>query len=291
MKSIPLYKFYKHKYGNELLIDVIDIDVMKADISQTSVYCTSFYSIILFMDGAEDIAINGQKQCVEKGMVACSRPGDIWSWPADYKLKGVHLLFEEEFLLSFFNDPLFLNKFVYLRSDRPSSFLHLGEDLFERLIYLYKNMKSEIDNNSSSKDQHLLRAMLYETLTLINRAENVTSTVNADTEIAVLRYIAAFQKQVNEDFETHCDVKHYADILCITPNYLNKIITQHLGMSTKQYILNRAINEAKSLLIYTSLSITEISEKLHFNTTSYFVRLFRKSVGYTPSQFREHNRQ
>lgn len=66
MKSIPLYKFYKHKYGNELLIDVIDIDVMKADISQTSVYCTSFYSIILFMDGAEDIAINGQKQCVEK---------------------------------------------------------------------------------------------------------------------------------------------------------------------------------------------------------------------------------
>lgn len=41
MKSIPLYKFYKHKYGNELLIDVIDIDVMKADISQTSVYCTS----------------------------------------------------------------------------------------------------------------------------------------------------------------------------------------------------------------------------------------------------------
>ena len=264
---------------------------MKADISQTSVYCTSFYSIILFMDGAEDIAINGQNQCVEKGMVACSRPGDIWSWPADYKLKGVHLLFEEEFLLSFFNDPLFLNKFVYLRSDRPSSFLYLGEDLFERLIYLYKNMKSEIDNNSSSKDQHLLRAMLYETLTLINRAENITSIVNTDTEIAVLRYIAAFQKQVNEDFETHFDVKHYADILCITPNYLNKIITQHLGMSTKQYILNRAINEAKRLLIYTSLSITEISEKLHFNTTSYFVRLFRKSVGDTPSQFREHNRQ
>ncbi len=45
MKSIPLYKFYKHKYGNELLIDVIDIDVMKADISQTSVYCTCRLSI------------------------------------------------------------------------------------------------------------------------------------------------------------------------------------------------------------------------------------------------------
>lgn len=290
MKSIPLYKFYKHKYGSELLVDVIDLDTMKVDISQTSVYCTSFYSIILFTDGEEEIAINEHKQCIRKGMVACSRPGDIWAWPADYKLKGLHLLFEEEFLLSFFNDPLFLNKFVYLHPDNPSSFLYLGAELFERLIYLYKNMKLEIDNNSSYKDQHLLRAMLYETLTLINRAENITPTVNTDTEIAALRYISAFQKQVNEDFGTHYDVKYYANILCITPNYLNKIVTQHLGMSTKQYILNRAINETKRLLIYTSLSIAEISERLHFNTTSYFVRLFRKNVGCTPSQFREQNR-
>lgn len=291
MKSIPLYKFYKHKYGSELLVDVIDIDVMKLDISQTPVYCTSFYSIIIFADGEEDLVINEQKQCVRNGMVACSRPGDIWSWSADYKLKGLHLLFEEEFLLSFFNDPLFLNKFVYLRPDRPSSFLYLEKDLFERLIYLYKNMKLEIDSNSSAKDQHLLRAMLYETLTLMSRSENIVPTVNVDTEIAALRYISAFQKQVNEDFETHCDVKYYANHLCITPNYLNKIITQHLGMSTKQYILSRAINEAKRLLAYTSLSITEISERLHFNTTSYFVRLFRKNVGCTPSQFREYNRQ
>lgn len=291
MKSIPLYKFYKHKYGSELLVDVIDIDVMKADISQTSVYCTSFYSIILFTDGEEEIAINEQKRCVSKGMVACSRPGDIWSWSADYKLKGVHLLFEEEFLLSFFNDPLFLNKLVYLHPDRCSSFFHLGKKLFERLIYLYKNMKSEIDGNSSNKDQHLLRAMLYETLTLMNRAEHIASPVHIDTEIAALRYIAAFQKQVNEDFETHCDVKYYANLLCITPNYLNKIITQHLGMSTKQYILNRTMNEAKRFLVYTSLSITEISERLHFNTISYFVRLFRKNVGCTPSQFRADYRQ
>lgn len=291
MKSIPLYKFYKHKYGSELLVDVIDIGVMKTDISQTPVYCTSFYSIILFTDGEEEIAINEHKQCIRKGMMACSRPGDIWSWSADYKLKGVHLLFEEEFLLSFFNDPLFLNKFAYLRPNRPSSFLYLSKDLLDRLIYLYKNLKSEIDSNGLDKDQHLLRAMLYETLTLMNRAENVMSSVNTDTEIAALRYISAFQQQVNKDFETHADVKYYANLLCITPNYLNKIVTQHLGMSTKQYIINRTINEAKRFLIYTSLSITEISEKLHFDTTSYFVRLFRKNMGCTPSQFRECNSQ
>lgn len=101
MKSIPLYKFYKHKYGSELLIDVIDIDTMKADISQTPIYCTSFYSIILFTDGEEEIAINEHKQCTRKGMVVCSRPGDIWTWSADYKLKAYIYFSKKNFYCHF----------------------------------------------------------------------------------------------------------------------------------------------------------------------------------------------
>ena len=40
MKVIPIYNFYKHKYGKELLIDVIDVDKMKADIKKIPVYIT-----------------------------------------------------------------------------------------------------------------------------------------------------------------------------------------------------------------------------------------------------------
>ncbi len=77
MKVIPIYNFYKHKYGQELLVDVIDVDKMKADIKQTPVYITTFYSIILFTEGEEDIAINGNQVKVKPGVVVCSRPGEI----------------------------------------------------------------------------------------------------------------------------------------------------------------------------------------------------------------------
>ena len=42
MKRIPLYKFFKHKYGQELLVDVVNLDKMKPDIHRTPVYRETF---------------------------------------------------------------------------------------------------------------------------------------------------------------------------------------------------------------------------------------------------------
>lgn len=78
------------------------------------------------------------------------------------------------------------------------------------------------------------------------------------------------------------DVEHYARQLCITSNYLNKIDRQSLSVTAKQYICQKLLEEAKRLLAYTNLSITEIAAKLHFDTASYFVRQLRKYIGITP---------
>jgi len=64
-------------------------------------------------------------------------------------------------------------------------------------------------------------------------------------------------------------------------------VRQSLGKSTKKYIQNRRIEEAKRLLRYTSLPIADIAEKLNFDTSSYFVRAFAKAEVVTPLQFRQ----
>ena len=86
MKVIPIYNFYKHKYGQKLLIDVIDIDKMKADIKKTPMYITTFYSIIIFTEGEECIEINERQVKVKPNVVVCSRPGEMWKWNPETKL-------------------------------------------------------------------------------------------------------------------------------------------------------------------------------------------------------------
>lgn len=285
MKEIRLYKFHKRKYGHELLIDVLDLDYIKPGIRKAPVHRESFYCIIFITEGCEEVAVNGNKRTVRCGNVVCSRPGEVWSWQSDPTLEGLVLIFEGDFLLSFFNDPHFLDRFAYLQTNRTSPFLHLGESLNERLRSLLEQMKTEIDD-SAEKDQHILRAMLYEALVLLNRAERVSDNRQPMNDISVSRYVDGFIRAVAAEYMMRHDVKYYADKLCITPNYLNKIVRQTLGTTAKAYIHGRLFSEAERLLSYTTLSVAEIAYQLHFDSPSHFVRFFKKQAGTTPLQYR-----
>ena len=114
MKKIPVYKFYKHKYGDELLVDVISYEKMMPDIRRTLVFSETFYSITLVLDGDTSVAINGRLRKLERGLIICSIPGEVWSFEDNPQLDALNLVFEKEFLLSFFSDPHFLDRFTFL---------------------------------------------------------------------------------------------------------------------------------------------------------------------------------
>lgn len=46
------------------------------------------------------------------------------------------------------------------------------------------------------------------------------------------------------------------------------------------------MDEAKKLLAYTDMPISEIASALHFSTVSYFIRSFRQHTGKTPFIYR-----
>lgn len=285
MKQIPLYKFHKRKYGTELLIDVLDLDYVKAGIRRTPVHRETFYCIISVADGCEEVAVNEHRRLVRAGDVICSRPGEVWSWQPDPKLAGTVLIFEEPFLLSFFSDSHFLDRFSFLRPDRTSPFLSLGEPLHRRLCDLLKRMKAEIDD-TTAKDQHILRAMLYEALMLLDRAGGAADGGRAMNDVSDSRHIDGFVRAVEAEYMERHDVEYYADKLCITPNYLNKVVRKSLGTTAKGYIGRKLLEEATRQLAYTTLSVAQIAGRLHFGSPSYFVRFFKKRTGMTPLQYR-----
>ncbi len=289
MKKIPVYKFYKHKYGDELLVDVIDFEPMLPDIRRTPVFSMTFYNIMLVLDGGDVVAVNGRSRQMERGLIICSIPGEVWQFPADPQLKVLNLIFEKEFLLEFFNDPHFLDHFGYLQADRSTPFLKPDEPTFERILSLYQEMRGEITRHA--KDQHILRAMLYGTMMLLQRVPmveaEVTETIGRTlTDVPVSRYVDDFVQLVSDHFREQHGTEFYADRLCITPNYLNKIVRQTLGKSAKTYILDQILAEACRLLRYTTLSVSDIASQLHFDTATYFVRIFGKHIGHTPLAYR-----
>lgn len=286
MKPIPQYHFLNQKYGKILLVDIVDISEINHYIAIHPTHRLAFYDISFIVSGKEKLSVNQTELQVYPGDIICSIPGEVWSWPKKTSLEGYVLLFEDEFITSFFNDKQFLNKLTYLNHSRSSPLIKIDGDLFAKAIGYVEDIKREMRLGMVSHE-HILRALVYLVLSLIARGSTGSEKGEQPDRQIENRHIPVFMKLVDEHYLSSHHVQFYADKLFITTNYLNKVTKEFIGSTAKVYILMKVIQEAKNLLKYSSFSVAQISIELNFKEPSYFVRLFRKYVGMTPRQFRD----
>jgi len=96
-----------------------------------------------------------------------------------------------------------------------------------------------------------------------------------------------FRELINEKFKKRLAVAEYAKLLNITPTHLNRICRNTLDVSASDLINERTLNEAKRLLIYTSMTISDISYELGYLEPSHFSKSFHRNINKTPSNFRK----
>lgn len=97
----------------------------------------------------------------------------------------------------------------------------------------------------------------------------------------------AFKELLLKEHRMDKSPLHYAELLHISPVYLNEVVKDITGISVSKYIQNENMLRAKRMLIYTSLHIREIAFDLGFEDYSYFTRLFTKITGINPSAYRK----
>lgn len=78
----------------------------------------------------------------------------------------------------------------------------------------------------------------------------------------------------------------YASELCISEVYLNEAVKKSTGRTPSEWINTAIILDAKRLLRFTILSVKEVSHEIGIEDHAYFSRLFKKSTGMTPLEFR-----
>ena len=71
----------------------------------------------------------------------------------------------------------------------------------------------------------------------------------------------------------------------VTPNYLSQVFKKQLGISMHSYINHIRIEKSKVLLLQTNKKLTEIASVVGFSSIYVFSKVFKKTVGITPSEF------
>ncbi len=90
---------------------------------------------------------------------------------------------------------------------------------------------------------------------------------------------------MNENISENLTLSEIAMLNAMSQSKLKLLFRRQLDTSPLVYFQQLKIEEAKKLLHNTDITITEISEKLGFNSIHYFSRFFKKHMGISPREY------
>lgn len=131
--------------------------------------------------------------------------------------------------------------------------------------------------------KHLLSALLSKLEAdskkeyLDNQAANNSQNITFNNFLKILEF--NFMRAESAEF--------YAEKLNMSSRNLNLISQSVFGKSITEIIETRKLIEARSLLLNSGKTISEIGYELGYNEKSYFTRVFHKRTGVTPTEYRE----
>ena len=90
-------------------------------------------------------------------------------------------------------------------------------------------------------------------------------------------------ENINGDLSVPAMCKYFH----VSKSKLYSISKKAFGMGVSEYVRKMRIEEGKKALKYTTKNINQIAEDIGFSDANYFIRVFRKEEGMTPSKYRK----
>ncbi len=157
----------------------------------------------------------------------------------------------------------------------------LLEECIKKLIY-YINQTGHFFQRNLIMSQFIILMMEMSHIIHHKVNENPTPVELNNKEQLISRFLELLKQHSKERHE----VTFYAKELCITPEYLTRILKSFSGKTANNWIDNALMTEAKILLRDPNLTIQQIADTLHFSDQSSFGKFFKKHNGESPLGYR-----
>lgn len=159
--------------------------------------------------------------------------------------------------------------------------LPLNPVYFERFRSGFSRIAGLLEDQPHDKWPCLVRSFLIEMLFTLRLAvqENVGLEARDPRLQRALRLI-------HEHFHEPLSLEGLARLCATNRTTLNSLLRERTGLSMRAYLVQLRLKMAESLLRDTQLPVGQIANRVGYEDTSHFIRLFRRSLGQTPSAYR-----
>lgn len=277
---------------NHPLISVVDLSEVELESAGNHRVTSSLYSITLKTRHLLSSLQYGRKHVdFGEGVLLGMAPDQVFGFEENIEkgdLEGWALQFHPDLI------------YGYGLQDNISSFGFFGYETFEALHLsekekgtlnsIVEKIEEESQLNLDDYSNDLLVSNLELLLNYIRRYYGRQFKTRKSTNSDLLNNFEHLIKEyINSDTlkrEGLPSVRYFADALHLSPSYFSDLLKKETGKSAQDHLHAELIRKAKTLLLSSELSVSEIAYELGFEHAPYFSRLFKNKTGLTPSDFR-----
>lgn len=274
-------------FRDELMIQRIDFTIGKEQSGQFPVRLNA-YSTFLVIRGEMNIRMNGRRYVLSADSVMEMGTGNIVEeidFSADFE--GYHILIIHDLMKEVIAplSALFPANTLKLKYLYPMRMLENCEqqDLLDVISRLEKYI---------GKKEHFYREQMIKNelgIWIMELNYNLWKRYGGE-EGNVSGYHSLkmrFRHLLHQHYREQHEVSFYASQLCVTPDYLSKVMREYSGRSAVKWINHALITEAKILLRKPDMTVADIADALHFSDQSVFGKFFKKHTGVSPINYRK----
>lgn len=151
-------------------------------------------------------------------------------------------------------------------------------------VYAYLNIMLEEITKREENYEAVCQNLLEVILLCMLRNDNLS--IVHSSNVLLSRECAQIKNYLDANYAENITLDTLASFSHMNKYYMAHAFTRYVGVSPITYLLQKRIEEGKSLLGSTSHSISQISTILGFSSQSYFSQAFKKATGRTPVQYR-----
>ncbi len=244
----------------------------------------SNYEIIWIKDGAGSFTINSQKYHIQKDVVYCLSPFLAKDFQEANVIEGYYISVSEDFVTGVISDHQSSVLQALVNGASNLLILELVKENRAEMEEVLLKMRHEYGKDLSLK-MNILTCLFKIFAFYMSRNIDLVKTNNADKRDTEL--VRNYLRLIRRHIITNKFVAEYAIQLCVTPQYLNRVVKKISGQTASHHIQQVIIQEAKKQFLQPNTTMKQIAYSLGFEDVSHFSKFFKNAAGYNFSTFKK----
>lgn len=249
---------------------------------------SSLYSVFL-KDGNCGMQYGRNTYDFEEGVMGFTAPNQVFTNTGDQAYTTGWIMFFHPDLIRNTHLGESIHKYNFFSYDVHEA-LHLSDREQGIINDLVDKIRMEYEQNIDGHTQGLLvsqlELLLNYCLRFYERQFHTRKTHNVDTLAKVDKLLRNYYATKQQEAFGMPTIQYLADRVSLSPNYLSDLLKKETGRNAKEHINLFVVEKAKSLLVSTGQTVSEIAYDLGFNYPHYFSRMFKQHTGMSPKMYR-----